>query len=148
VGSQFERAEFALRKIELPSEQLAEELHRHLQDKRFAVASYDKARRTIEFPDGMSPSQWSSLRDTVEKWAKGRRLAVVESLKLQPMPEAAQEKVSPEKVDAEVKKRLEGLTPQKAEERYKYLQSKSVSELTEAEFEERLALAQRASKKS
>ena len=96
----------------------------------------------------MNPSQWSSLRDTVEKWAKGRRIEVVESLKLQlPRPEAAQVKAEPKEVEANVKKRLEGLTPQKAEERYKYLQSKSVSELTEAEFEERLALAQRASKK-
>jgi hypothetical protein len=144
-----------LRKIELPSEQLAEELQKHLQDNKFTVASYDKARRTIQFPDNMNPSQWAHLKGTVEKWAKGRRLDVVESLKLQSRPEATQEKAKPKeldeegkkKLDAEVKKKLETLTPQKAEERYNYLQSKSVTELTDAEFEERLALAQRGSGK-
>ncbi len=56
-----------MRKIELPSEALAEELRDHLQDKRFTVANYDKAHRTLQFPDNMNSSQWSSLRSTVEK---------------------------------------------------------------------------------
>jgi hypothetical protein len=136
-----------LRKIELPSEELAEELQSHLQDKRFTGSTYDKARRTIQFPDNMNPSQWSSLRGTVEKWAKGRHLEVVESLKLQsPRPEAAQARADPKELEAEVKKKLERLTPETAEERYKYLQSRPISELTEAEFNERLALAQRSDK--
>jgi len=149
VGNQFEKAEQPLRKIELPSEELAEELQRHLQDRKFTGASYDKARRTIQFPDDMNPSQWSSLKDTVEKWARGRRIEVIESLRLQPArPEARQGSVKPKELEADVKKKLEKLTPQKAEERYNYLQGKSVSELTDAEFEERLALAQRRSEKS
>jgi hypothetical protein len=97
----------------------------------------------------MGSSQWSILRSTVEKWAKGRRLEVVESLKLQPLkPEATQAEVNPKEVQEEVKKRLEGLTPQKAEERYNYLQSRPISELTDAEIEERLALAQRKPEKN
>jgi len=137
-----------LRKIELPSEELAEELQRHLQDRRFTGATYDETRRAIQFPDSMSPSQWSSLRDTVEKWAKGRQMEVVESLELQPRPEATQEKAKPNEPEAEAKKKLEGLTPKEAEERYNHLLGKSVSELTDAEFEERLALAQRTSGKA
>jgi len=140
--------EWALRKIELPSEELAEELQKHLQDRRFTGASYDEARKAIQFPDSMNPSQWSSLRDTVEKWAKGRQMEVVESLVVQPRPEAPQEKAKPNELEAEAKKRLESLTPQEAEERYNYLLGRSVSELTDAEFEERLALAQRASGKA
>ena len=137
-----------MRKIELPSEELAEELQSHLQDRRFTGATYDKARKTIQFPDNMNPSQWSSLKGTVEKWAKGRRLEVVESLKLQSLrPETTQAKVNPKELEAEVKKKLERLTPQTAEERYKYLLSRPISELTEAEFNERLALAARPSGK-
>jgi hypothetical protein len=145
-----------LRKIELPSEELAEELQKHLQEKKFTVASYDEARKAIQFPDSMSPSQWSSLRDTVEKWAEGKRMEVVESLELHPRPEAAEEESKPneeeveakKKLEAEAKKKLESLTPKEAEERYNHLLSKSVSELTDAEFEERLALAQRGSGKA
>jgi hypothetical protein len=137
-----------LRKIELPSEELAEELQRHLQDRRFTDASFDEARKAIQFPDNMNPSQWSSLRETVEKWAKGKRMDVVESLELQPRPEATHEKAKPNELEAEAKKKLESLTPREAEERYNHLLSKSVSEMTDAEFEERLALAQRASGKA
>lgn len=138
-----------MRKIELPSEELAEELHSHLQERRFTGASYDKARKTIQFPDDMNPSQWSGLRGMVEKWAKGRHLEVEESLKLlSPRPEEPQRKANTREQEAELKKRLEGLTPQKAQERYNYLQSKPFSELTDEEYEERLALAQTLSEKS
>lgn len=47
----------------------------------------------------------------------------------------------------EVKKKVEALSPQMAEERYNYLLSKSLSELTDAEYEERLALAEKLSDK-
>jgi hypothetical protein len=140
--------EKALRKIELPSEELAEELQRHLQDRRFVGATFDDARKVIQFPERMNPSQWSSLRDTVEKWAKGRQMEVVESLELQPRPEATREGAKSNELEAEAKKKLESLTPHEAEERYNYLLGKSVSELTDAEFEERLALAQRGSGKA
>lgn len=137
-----------MRKIELPSEELAEELQKHLQDRRFAGASYDKARTTIEFPDDMNPSQWSSLRGTVEKWAKGRSLEVEESLEIRsPRPEAPQRKANTGEQEAALKKRLGGLTPREAEERYNHLQTKPFSELTDAEYEERLALAQTLSEK-
>ena len=99
-------------------------------------------RRSV-FRINPNPSQWTSIRGTVEKWAKGRNLEVLESLTLQsPRPEA-QGKANPKEIEAEVKKRLEKLEPQKAEERYNYLRGKPISELTDAEFEERLALAQR-----
>ncbi|MDA4134506.1 MAG: hypothetical protein OK441_02940 [Thaumarchaeota archaeon] len=142
-----------MRKIELPSEALAEELRDHLQDKRFTVANYDKAHRTLQFPDNMNSSQWSSLRSTVEKWTGGRNLEVVESLKLQySRQDARQEKSSQgpslKELKAEATKKTENLTPDKAEERYRYLQSIPISELSEAEIVERLQLAGRPSEKS
>jgi fructose-bisphosphate aldolase class 1 len=137
----------ALMKIELSSEELAEELQKHLEEKRFAGASYDKARRTIEFPD-MSPAQWASLRGTVEKWARGRKLEIEESLKIQSPPEAPQAKTRSKEQEAELRKRLEAMTLEEAEARYNYLQGKPFSELTDEEYEERLALADTLSKKS
>ncbi len=138
-----------MRKIELPSEALAEELREHLQDKRFTVANYDKAHRTLQFPDNMNPSQWSSLRSTVEKWTSGRNLEVVESLKLQySRQDAKQEKASPRELKVEATKKVESLTPDKAEERYRYLQSIPISDLSEAEIAERLELAARPSEKA
>ncbi len=135
-------------KIELPSDELAEELQRHLQDKKFKGANYDKARRTLHFPDNMDPSEWSSLKSTVEKWTKEKHLDVVESLKVKaPRSEAAHEKAAP-KEEGEMKKRLESLTPEEMEKRYNYLRSKSISELTDAEYDERLALVQRLSQKT
>lgn len=139
-----------MKKIELPSEELAEELQKYLQEKRFAGATYEKGAKTIEFPGNMSLLQWSSLKGMVEKWARGRSLEVEESLRILPpvadMAEAPVEKVDLKELEAreaEVKKKLVSLTPDEAEERYNYLESKPISELTDAEFEERLALAQR-----
>ena len=133
-----------MREIELPSEELAEELQRHLQDTRFAGATHNKGQRTVQLPDNMNVLQWSSLKGTIEKWAKGRRLEVVESLRLESMgPEAAApETADPKEVKEDVKKKLESLTPQMAKERLSLLQSKPFSELTDAEYEERLALTQ------
>ena len=47
-----------------------------------------------------------------------------------------------------VKEKLDSLTPQMAEERYNYLSGKPISELTDAEYEERLALAERLSERA
>jgi len=136
-------------KIELSSEELAEELQKHLQEKRFTGGSYDKAQRTIEFSDDLSPAQWASLRGTVEKWARDRKMEIEESLKIQaPVPEEPHAEESRREQQAEMKKRLEGLTLKEAEERYDYLQRKPFSELTDAEYEERLALAETLSQKS
>lgn len=97
----------------------------------------------------MDPSRWSSLKDTVGKWAKGRQLEVIESLRLQsPKTEATQQKASPKEQQVDLKKKLENLTPQKAEQRYNYLQSRPISELTDAEYDERLELAQKISGKA
>ncbi len=142
-----------MRKIELPSEALAEELRAHLEDKKFTVANYDKAHRTLQFPDNMNSSQWSSLRSAVEKWTSGRNLEAVESLKLQySRPEAKQERASQgpslKELKAEATKKTESLTPDKAEERYRYLQSIPISELSESEIVERLELAARPSAKN
>lgn len=133
-----------MKEIEVPSEELADELQRHLKDTRFAGGTYDKERRTIQFSDNMNVLQWSSLRGTVEKWAKGKKLEVVELLRLEPLPTEAAPMASvvQKSVNEDVKKRLEGLTPETARERLSLLQSKPFSELTDAEYEERLALTQ------
>ena len=47
----------------------------------------------------------------------------------------------------ELTKKLESMSPEEAEERYNYLNAKSISELTDEEYEERLALAQKLSEK-
>ena len=139
----------ALMKIELPSDELAEELQKRLLEKKIAGATYDKERKTIEFPEEMSLVQWSSVRGTVEKWVKGRNLEVEDLLKIRPTaPEAAQEKPRSKEEAAELKKRLDAMTPTEAEARYNYLQGKTFSELTDEEYEERLALADTLSKKS
>jgi type II secretory pathway component PulL len=136
-------------KIELSSEELAEDLQKHLEGKRFTGGSYDKARKTIEFSDDLRPAQWASLRGTVENWARTRNLEIEESLKIQaPVPEDPQAKEVAKEQQAEVKKRLAGLTLEEAEARFNFLQSKPFSELTDSEYEERLALAETLSQKS
>jgi hypothetical protein len=47
----------------------------------------------------------------------------------------------------ELNQRLERMSPKEAEERYNYLNAKSISDLTDEEYEERLALAQKLSEK-
>ncbi len=130
-----------MRKIELPSEGLAKELQRHLQERKFAVQN--RSSETIQFPDDMKPSEWSTLKSAIEKWASGRQLKVVESLRIE-SSQTTKEKSKAQEDErlAEVKK-LDSFTPQMAEQRYKYLQRKPIGELTVAEYDERLALAQR-----
>jgi ketosteroid isomerase-like protein len=65
-----------------------------------------------------------------------------------PAPNATQEIVHWKKLEEEVKKKLEGITPQMAEERYNYLSRKPISELTDDEYEERLALAKKLSERA
>jgi hypothetical protein len=139
------------KRIEVSSEEVARELQRHLQDRRLPAATYDKGRRLLQFSDEMNSSQWSNLRSTVEKWAKGKDLDVAETIRLQPRqqphsPQRAEKSAggAGDRVDqAEIRKRVQNLSPQKAEERYNYLSSKPISELTDVEYEERLALAER-----
>ena len=64
-----------------------------------------------------------------------------------PAPEAPHEEVDQKASMEELKKRLDSLSPQMAEERYEYLSAKRLGELTDAEYEERLALVERLSKK-
>ena len=73
---------------------------------------------------------------------------MVESLRLQPLQPTKGESNGKE-VDRseEVKKKIDSLTPQMAEQRYNYLQSKPIGELTDAEYDERLALASSTSRK-
>jgi len=63
------------------------------------------------------------------------------------MPDATLEEVDWKGLEEEVKKRLDSFTPQMAEERYDYLSKKPISELTDAEYEERLALAEKLSER-
>ena len=132
-----------MRRIELPSEKLASELQRHLQDKRYRGSIEDGSRNVIEFED-MSLSQWIGLTSTVEKWARGRQYEVIQTLELRAVAvEPRQDEVQRKAIEVEVKKKVDALSPQTAEERYNYLSSKPISELTEEEAEERLALAQK-----
>ncbi|MGH9917316.1 MAG: hypothetical protein ACRD6W_00370, partial [Nitrososphaerales archaeon] len=83
------------------------------------------------------------------KWVKGRNLEVEDLLKIQSgAPEAAQEKPRSKEEAAELKSRLDAMTLTEAEARYDYLQGKAFSELTDEEYDERLALAETLSKKS
>jgi len=96
----------------------------------------------------MRPLEWSSLKGAVEKWASGKQLKVVESLKLQSLqPTRVESKEKEADRSAELKKKVDSLTPQMAEQRYNYLQNKPIGELTDEEYDERLALAQRDFKK-
>jgi hypothetical protein len=61
---------------------------------------------------------------------------------------AAQEEADWKRLEEVVKKKLDGLTPQMVEERYDYLSTKPISELTDAEYEERLALAEKLSERA
>jgi hypothetical protein len=136
-------------KIELSSEELAEDLQKHLEGKRFTGGSYDKALRTIEFSDDLRPAQWASLRGTVENWARAKNLEIEESLKIKaPVPEDPQAKERAKEQQAEVKKKVASLSLEEAEARFNFLQSKPFSELSDAEYEERLALAETLSQKS
>ncbi|HEV2390488.1 MAG TPA: hypothetical protein VGS04_07180 [Nitrososphaerales archaeon] len=136
----------------MPSDELAEDLQKRLLEKRIAGASYDKERKTIEFPEEMSLVQWSSVRGTVEKWVKGKDLEVEDTLRIRSTtsttPEATQEKPRSKEEAAELKKKLDAMSLTEAEARYNYLQGKAFSELTDEEYEERLALADTLSKKS
>jgi hypothetical protein len=64
-----------------------------------------------------------------------------------PVPATKQDPAAAKASEEELKKKLDGLTPKQAEERYNYLNGKSISELSDSEYEERLALAMRLSEK-
>lgn len=143
-----------MRTIEAPSEELAKALHAHLLEKKVRGSVYDGTGATIEFPENMSLAQWLGIVGVVEKWAKGRELETVQSLKVLKAPEpeeqvdnepASAEETS--RLEAEAKKKVDGLSSDKAEERYIYLSNKPLTELTDEEFQERLLLAQRTSGK-
>lgn len=150
-----------MKRIELPSNELAQDLQKHLQQKRFPSGAFDKGRREVQFPDETKESEWLNVKAEAEKWAKAKSLVVTEVLKLQfhrteqvqtrvePKTEPKTEpKIEPEELKAELKRRLDSYTPEKAEERYRYLSSKPITDLSDAEYNERIALAQRPSKKA
>jgi len=94
------------------------------------------------------------VKGAVEKWARGRQLNIDETMKLvNDMPAAVEESESEEEIEKrvqsekELKKKIDNLTPEMAQERYDYLQSKPIGELTDEEYDERLELAQRNFKK-
>jgi len=61
--------------------------------------------------------------------------------------EATPEAVDWKKLEEEVKKKVDGFTRQMAEERYDYLSRKPITDLTDAEYGERLALAKKLSER-
>ena len=61
--------------------------------------------------------------------------------------DTSQEVVDWKKLEEEARKKLEHLSPQKAQERYDFLSSKPITELTDSEYEERLRLAEKLSQK-
>ncbi len=110
----------------------------------------DRTSASILFPSEMKPSDWSNLKSVVDKWGRGRQLEVVESLRLQPLKRPKPETEDKEEeadTHAELAKKIDSMGPDKAEERYNYLQNKPIRELTDAEYDERLELAQRNFKK-
>lgn len=131
-----------LKRIELPSHELAEELLRHLEASGPEGVSYTLAGSAVEVPDDTASQQWSGLREAVAAWSRGKRLEMSESIKLKGKPLIPQ--FTPSK---DVAKKLDGMTPEQAEARFSYLQEKPFSELSDAEYEERLALADSLSKK-
>jgi len=136
-----------LKKVELPSEAAAKELQGYLEEKRFTI--HDRNGDTIEFAQNMKPFEWARLVDIVEKWASKKQMKVDESLKLQFIESETREdkdkaQIDKSQIDAsQLKKKLDSLSSEMAEQRYNYLQSKPISELTDEEYEERLILAQR-----
>lgn len=136
---------------------MAQELQKHLQQRHFPGGNFDKGRREVQYPDGMRESEWSNIKAEVERWAKEKGLESSDVLKLQPRKaEQTQSKaepkkepaMDPEEIKAEVKKRLDSYTPEKAEERYNYLLSKPLMELNDVDYQERIALAARPSVKT
>ena len=61
-----------MRQIRVATDELAEELQRYLQEKKFIGATYDKEMNIVQFPKEMDQSQLSSLRGTIEKWAESK----------------------------------------------------------------------------
>lgn len=101
----------------------------------------------------MKDSEWSAIKGEVEKWAKGKNMDVSELLKIQSRKqESAQHKEEAKEhtkeQEEDMKKRVAALSPEKAEERYAYLSSKPLSELTDLEYMERIALAAKPSVKN
>jgi hypothetical protein len=139
-----------LRHIELPSEALAKELQRYLQERRLEAGERNSA--SIRFSSEMKEPQWIRIKGTVEKWARGRQMNINETMKLleteSPSAESDQEIKKRSQSEKELKARIDALTPEMARERYNYLQSKPIGELTDDEYDERLELAQRDFKKT
>jgi hypothetical protein len=136
-----------LKQIELPSETLAKELQRHLQEQRLQAG--ERTSVMILFSSDMKELEWIRIKGAVEKWARGRQLSIGETMKLSekatPAVEDSENKEEIERrssFEEELKKKIDSLTPEMARERYDYLQSKPISELTDEEYEERLKLAQ------
>ncbi|MDG6925692.1 MAG: hypothetical protein JRN09_03980 [Nitrososphaerota archaeon] len=138
-----------MKTIEAPSEEMAKELQAHLLEKKLRSPVYPGTGTTIEFPENMNAAQWLGVAGVVEKWAKGRQLDVVQSLRVvrpqatQPHDAGPADAEKTARLEADAKKRVEVLSPEEAEERYSYLSSKPLTELTEEESQERLLLAQR-----
>jgi len=65
-----------------------------------------------------------------------------------PTTEGRRDDADTRRSEEELKKKLDEFSPKEAEERYDFLNGKSISELTDAEYEERLALALKLSDKA
>lgn len=130
------------KRIELPSHELAEELRKHLEKSGPEGVSYSMAGSSVDVAEETPSPQWSGVREAVAAWSKGKRLEMSESIKLKGRPLIPQ--FTPSK---DVTKKLDSMTPDQAEARFTYLQEKPFSELSDAEYEERLALADSLSKK-
>ena len=131
-----------MKRIDLPSKELADELREHLESSGPGGVALSLAGASLEVPDVTPAPLWSAVRDAVEEWSKGKRLEMSESIRLKAKPLVPQ--FTPSK---EVTTKLHGMSPAEAEARFSYLQSKPFSELSDAEYEERLALADSLSKK-
>lgn len=108
--------------------------------------------RTIEpVPSGSRDHRMDTLRtrlatgDITEE--EFERLSKVVGQGESSYSDATREQVDWRKLEEEVKKKLESLTPQEAERRYDDLSRRPISELTDEEYQQRLALAEKLSER-
>jgi hypothetical protein len=85
----------------------------------------------------LDASQWKATEGSSSAGAEGGLAARSRG--------AMEERANAIRLENEAKSRIEGLSPEMAVERYNYLKGRSITELTEAEYAERLVLAEKLS---
>ena len=125
--------------------QLIELVEERVSELNGRLASLEETLASIQ-------SDMASFKNRMTDDAAGPKTQVANDPEVpNPQPqrtEQIQTKVEPEISPEEPRRRVDSYTPEEAEERYNYLSGKPITELSDAEYEERLALANRPSKKA